>query len=514
MVKFVRCFVLFFILFLGILGVVKAEDDSFKIIVKTSDEAHLKDGFISYVDMGINSGPSFWGTSKFLASTDGGKTWFYAYCLNNDLYVSYDILNKEIQVDDKNFNYDNLEKILYYGYGGEGYNSSDYEYIRKHSYYIWMPYYDINNTVLYWHENWTDDLAYVLTHLALSYAYYHDVLGLSSSEADARGFYGVFESEDFYGTKAKSVAKLWYEYLIEKPDLGIDLYNENNEQINVTNDNSSKNLEVELGKKISIKGNDISSPIGGKIEFIVPKGMKCEVIGNQESATLPGEYFEGEKLVLGNNQSFILSLVEIVDSIEFLKITLTENYNVFRLDGGVSKDGNEYQDIVGLYKNNDNKNNFQVLGISTANSQVAKVTINKKILLNDETYKISDTYYFGIFEDNQLVEVLEMKANNEDYVSKTFYFPYNEEKKYIIKETDEEGNIINNNNLKIEIDKDVIVLNDDNLEITINVVNNYSMVVSPDTGDGMIIVFGFMGVISLGIILLFSYKLKKNKRFA
>lgn len=508
----VKYVVFSFLLFIGFFMLVNAKNSSFELKLKTSTESHLNNGFISFIDMGINSGPYLWGTSKFLASTDGGTNWFYAYCLNNDLYSPFEILDKDLKDFDETYNYDSLAKILYYGYGGDGWNGTDYEYVRKNSYYIWMPYYDANNTVAYWHENWTDDLAYVLTHLALSYAYYHDVMKLPDAEAEERAFYGVFESEEFTGTKGKSVAKLWYEYLMAKPDIGINIYSENNDLIDVYRSDLNTPIKIKLGENISIKGNDISSPIGGKIDFIVPEGMKCEVTGNQDSASEPGVYTEGERIVLGNGQSFNLSLVEAVDSFDTLKINLSENYNVFRVDGGKDENGIDYQDIAGLYRNT--LNNSQVLGVNFKAEGVAKLNINKKVFLNSKPYKNSNIYYFGIFEDNKLVDVLEMKMNKESSSSKIFYLPYDGEKKYVIKETDKDGNPINDSNLKINIDNNEIIFNDENLEASVNITNEYSLVISPNTGNGRIIMFILLFITSLIFIIVLGYKLKKKNKFS
>lgn len=485
-----------------------AEND-FELIIKLSEESHLEDGMIWYGPMGINSSQEPWGTNKFIMSVDGGKTWTYAYCLNNDLYTPYGLLNKEIKNFDKAYNYENIKKILYYGYGGPGFDSKGYEYVRKNSYYIWMPTYDSDGNFNGWVENWTDDLAYVLTHLALSYAYYHDVIELPEEEAEEKAFYGVFESENFTGTKARSVAKLWYEYLIEQDSLGINLSSDNYKSINPYNSSIDNPLTIDLKEKLKVGGVSYNELKKGRIEFEVPLGMICEVTGENEGTTKPGVYGEHTKIILGANQNFNLSLDRIVNSLDTLEMNIYEDFNVTRVDGGTDEEGNPYQSIVGLYTSQEQP---QVLGVQFKKS-VAQLHLNKKIIMAGKKYKISNTYYFGIFnQDDTLYDIIQIKMNDEAEKNETFYIPYDgKELKYYIKETDKNGNPLqNSDDLKISIDKTNLIFNEDNLEESVNIVNDYKEIISPDTGNNKIILTLLISFISFVLFAMINLKYYNN----
>ncbi len=326
------------LLFFWGLGIVGAnEKPDFEIKIKSN-------GAITYQSLGIQGGVIPWGTEKFAVTIDGGETEYIIYCLNNDLDTNYDLLNKNLTDFNHLYREESIRKILYYGFGGPGYSTADKDKLMNDpNYKIWMP---IDGDWIA--DQWSDDMVYTLTHLAISYAYYHDVLSYSEEEASDRAFYMVAESylDSPEGTRAKSVAKMWYDMLVAKPSFGISLSSENNVSITYLNSSAEKPLSINFNEKITVSGNNVAN--GGRIEFVVPANVKCTVTGNADGATAPGSYNEGTKLTVGSGQSFYFSLIAAVDHVENLHIDFYENYSAFHVDGGET-DESDYQDLAGIY---------------------------------------------------------------------------------------------------------------------------------------------------------------------
>lgn len=195
----------------------------------------------------------------------------------------------------------NLHKVIYYGYGGAGYDAEEFAAFLADadpSYY--------EQVYLQMSEQQKEELSYILTHGAASYAYFQD--GTDFEEYlklqfevkygdDWETQYGYFKGPELekagitdadmnlfgstYGMTPEGIAlvKGWYECLTEKADPSIRV--EETEEGFVFEGNE-KNEELELS-------------------FTVPDAFRCEISGNdgeirvaQETETVqvyPGELF-------------------------------------------------------------------------------------------------------------------------------------------------------------------------------------------------------------------------------
>lgn len=476
----------------------------FNVMIRASDEAHLVNGRMEFSYLGISTGKK-WAATKFQISIDGGKTWLNAECLNGELKRPSYIMNTPISEYEYLFNYQPLKKVLYYGYSDYGWDKTKFNEILN-TYPITKPASAADVSL----EQWTDDLAYVVSHLALSYAYYHDVMGLSETEASDKAFYDVNDN-------GRKVAKAWYDYLMSKPDTGVRLTLQNGDVIDGNNIKNKDTFNIDFDEYITIEGSKLGEEAGGRIEFTVPVGMECVVEGKDTGLSNGTKvYPAGKKLTLGTNQKFKFRLVEAVSSIEDVKIDFYDNFSIIKVDGGLDEDGKEYQDIAALYKAKPQTITFKFKG--------GKLNLTKKLVDGDN----KSTYYFGIFKENgDLFDIVEMKLNGKDETTVTVYVPISSSGStiYTIRETDKDGKVLTNSDtLEISGDKTDIRYTSTKLENSVTITNKIltpptpepepePLPPSPQTGIEDYVYLLGLGVVGCGILVGVNrkYKLLKGR---
>lgn len=181
----------------------------------------------------------------------------------------------------------NVQKSLYYGYGGVGYNEEEFDSFLQEAdpeYYA--------NVYTYLSDSEKEELAYILTHCAASYAYFTDGTDLEEYYKlqfkikygdDGERQYGYFKKQELkkagletddmnllgatYGMNPTgiSLAKAWYDVIAEKTDPWLEMVEADGVY---TFQGNEENEELSLGFVVPEKWNGSVVRTDGTEEFV------------------------------------------------------------------------------------------------------------------------------------------------------------------------------------------------------------------------------------------------------
>lgn len=240
--------------------------ESFSVIVsvamtepKTYDQAEK----LYYRDYGLSDSTTL--TTKFKIKItykdDDGNTHVIekeAYCLNADLGTPL------VGPDGGGDNWlsvesENLEKVLYYGYGGE--DDLSEQFFKENA--TWLKqklgtdvFKKINSSA-----STRAEFFYVLTHIVASYEYY---LSQNDADAEAKAYKGV-------NTDGKAIAEKWASYLTDQEEYGLTIWKGSKEVTSITAD---------LEKDVTYK---VTGSSKAKLTLQIPAGVKCTVTRNGQT---------------------------------------------------------------------------------------------------------------------------------------------------------------------------------------------------------------------------------------
>lgn len=355
--------------------------DSFSLIVNV---AFKVERLVSYGDLGLGTHS----TNRFTVETDdGGKQ--IAYCLES-MRLTPSEGNEEADVD-IDFNNKNLQKILYYGFGGPGdlsydfYDSTLKQIVERYKNEGKITQQQYNNIL-----NNKDDFLYVLTHIAASRAYIGGTEGQGYGFSDEISWAYAFGEQTWGGDTGRTselgqeAAKALYNYLTglsnSKPE-GLKLtWNNGTESTPITKDGID--IDITNGDTFTLSG----TPKGSTISLKVPKGLKCIIDNDFDHAvTGPGT------ATITNGQSFRFAAADALyekDSVQttgnssgLMSGSKSESWKLVVL----YHDGNQGQDIGAVscvdqtknemqFKMNFKKGTFQIVKKDEDGNPIANVT--------------------------------------------------------------------------------------------------------------------------------------------
>lgn len=150
-----------------------------------------------------------------------------------------------------------------------------------------------------------------------------------------------------------------------------------------------------------------------------------------------------------------------------------------------------------------------------------KINITKNVIVDDEEATVEDTFYAGIFKDGELVQVVELKQNDVVTVEVPLDVKDNVPvaTKYIVKETDKDGNPVDKEEFEYEVSGEgTVTLKEDDLDEDIEITNELieeeekeeEKSKSSKTGDETPIGF-YMGLLLAAAIVMAVVFAKRRK---
>lgn len=220
-------------------------------------------------------------TNLFTVETQQGGLQI-AYCLESmRLTPGEGTENGQVDISLEN---KNLQKILYYGYGGPGDLSKDfYEQTLKGIINKYRQNGGITASQYNYITEHLDDFLYILTHIAASKAYMDDTYTGVSDERLWRWAFGESNYDKDTGRTSafgQEAARAWFAYLTSSgitAPTGLKLtWNDGQKSTEITE--SGTNIDVTNGDTFTLSG----TPKGSSITIPVPEGLQCIINGDTE----------------------------------------------------------------------------------------------------------------------------------------------------------------------------------------------------------------------------------------
>lgn len=386
---------------------------------KTAVTADLKIGeWLSYRDYGIKRDDVDGGTYSFALTTRDAEGNLIndgqlAYCVQSYFMAplpgdhSEEMIDQVVSINGGK----NLNKVFYYGYGGAAYDAAEFEAVLKNtdSAYFENVYQQLD-------EQKKEELAYILTHSASTYAYFNDGTDLEEYFSlqfqvkygdDWEKQYGYFKEIEMNAAAALNGDMNLYGSTYGMNDLGIELVKN---WYQVLTEKEEPGLDVEESDGMfTFIGNEKNEEL--KMEFVVPDGFACEVQGAEGNSVTAKE---AETVSIEPGDSFQLICTEgqistEKDGIAQLNVEVTadllgtekEAWNVVLLEtnkGNANAVSRRQQDIGAISMTDAGRTDltFQV--------ELEKGTM--ELVLKDEVQQPVSGAVLGVYYDEECTEPL------------------------------------------------------------------------------------------------------------